>query len=281
MLSGIKAGPEAPAELIAAQAAHHAATVIARNGGELLVTVRLLRADGREVCYALSVDANRPVVSAREQTPLHLPAFCPDRHINENGSFCMNWQAAEPLLITDTEAAERWWGLLLQYLRLQERASRLGRWPSLRQWAHGEAADHQIRAELCAEALGAQFVRALATGNLHVTKRPRSPHFLRLQDGPTTLYSVWAKFGRVATLRQGCFCGSGRPLRRCEDHADRAAELVEALEALRQAEHRFWRRLKGRACCGTMSGCPLAPARQGTSNSTEPMSTPPAAALAA
>lgn len=246
-----------PVDLIAARAADHEASVLAQNGDELLVVVRLLRSDGRRTSYSLTVDARSPTVRVREHAPQRLPAFCPDRHINRDGGFCMNWARADPLDVTDDTAADRWWGLLLQFLRLQERAAKLHRWPSHRQWAHGDAARHQQRAEICATALGAPFVTALEARRLHVTRTGRRPRFMRLQDGARTLYSVWVNLPRVATLRQGCPCGSGRVLRNCGDHARRAVELVEAWQAWRREEARFWEELQHMECCGTLASCPL------------------------
>lgn len=252
-------GESKPVDLIAARAIDHDASVLAQNDDELLVVVRLLLSDGRKTSYSLTIDARLPTVRVREQTTQRLPAFCPDRHINRDGGFCMNWAGADPLDVTDEANADRWWSLLLQYLRLQERAAKLRRWPSRRQWAHGDAARHQQRAEICATILGAPFITALEAGRLHVTRTGRRPRFIRLQDGARTLYSMWVNPPRVATLRQACPCGSGRPLRGCGDHAQRAAELVETWQSWRREEARFWDGFQDVECCGTLASCPLNP----------------------
>jgi hypothetical protein len=252
-----KARAADPADLTAELAVAHEASVLERDGGHLVVAVKLRRPDGRATGYTLAVDARTTEPQVREKTPENLPAFCPNRHINQDGSFCMSWRAADLVCVTDEATAREWWSRLLKFLRLQEAATQLRRWPTKHAWAHGAAAEAQQRAETCAMALGPAFERALAGGRLRVTRRPEHPNFVRLEDGGRRLYAVWRQARRVATLRQRCFCGSGRPLCICADHADRAAELVTALEAWEAGERAFWNRFRGRACCGTLSSCPL------------------------
>ena len=132
-----------PSDLIEAQAPAYEASVLRRSGDQILVELRLRRADGRIVPYRLQIDARTVAVMAKEEMPDRLPAFCLERHINPDGNFCMNWQGADPLYVTDVPAAQRWWDTLLGYLRLQERAAKLGRWPNREAWAHGDAAEHQ------------------------------------------------------------------------------------------------------------------------------------------
>lgn len=246
-----------PAGLIAAQAVNFEASVLKRAAGQLLVEVRLRRTGGEVVDYQLTVEARTPAIQVRESEPRHLPPSCPDRHINPDGTFCMNWQTADPVRVDDAEGAEQWWAILLQYLKLQERARRLGRWPSRRQWAHGDAARHQSEAEACAAVLGDRIGNALAAGRLVITRHPGRTAFVTLQDGDRRLYSVWTGHNRVVTQRQACLCGSGRPLRRCSDHAARAADLVSALERWRKADAAFWRAARSLKCCGTLEQCPL------------------------
>lgn len=245
------------ADLIADQAEAYEAHVLRQSGGELLVAAALRRSDGRVVPYALSIDARSTVPKVREQTPDRLPGFCPDRHINADGTFCMGWQAADPLNVVDPTAAGEWWARLLKFLRLQELATKLRRWPGGHEWAHGDAAIPQRRAEICAKALGPAFEQALTARRLKVAKRRGRAGFKALMHGERRLYSVLIIPERVATLRQACFCGSGRTLLSCSDHADRAAELVSAIEAWERAEKEFWQLASARTCCGSLAACPL------------------------
>lgn len=243
------------AALVGGQAEAHEASVLGSTGNTLFVFVRLQRPSGRVVPYRLRIDADSPEPKVREETPERLPAFCPNRHINIGGYFCLSFASEDPLPVWDADSAEAWWAHLLKFLNLQETASALRRWPTTREWAHGDAAPHQCRAELCAAALGPQFTEALDRRRL--TAKRSGGAFIQVRDGKTRLYSVWSKEHRVATLRQACPCGSGLPIVACGDHAMRAAELPFALLAWTKAEREFWAYARTQTCCGTLRDCPL------------------------
>ncbi|ACK86372.1 E2 domain-containing protein [Methylorubrum extorquens] len=231
---------------------------------DLTAAVPVQLADGSGQEYEIAVSAAGERASAREAARARLPSFCPIRHINQDGSFCLNWEAAESLAVLDRGTAEAWWGALLQYLRLQERARRLRRWPNRREWAHGEAAHHQRKAQVAAAALSVRFERDLAQGRVAVTRShavSAEGRALRLNIGGRRVLSVFDERGRAATLRQPCPCGlHHRPLtlRGCGDHSARFVELTRALRDQEAAERAFWKSWKGKQCCGTMDGCPLA-----------------------
>lgn len=244
------------ADLIVAAAAAYPAVVRLRRADQLTVTLTVQHVTDA-LDYKLRISAADAAVRVREETPQRLPAFCPERHINQHGWFCLEFEEVDAIRVTDAETATAWWARLWKFLYLQRSAGRMRRWPNDRTWAHGDAASYQLRAEACAETLGAKFSNALALSRLRTDRRRAQPSFVALYDGEEKLYSVWIGAGRVATVRQLCFCGSKRPLFLCNDHAARAAELVGALESWRQAEREFWRTLANRACCGSMDRCPL------------------------
>lgn len=242
-------------DLIGDQAEAHEAFVLGSAGDALLVVVRLRRPSGRMVSYRLRLEAGRPEPKIREVTPERLPTFCPNRHINVGGYFCLSFPSEDPLPIRDAGSAGAWWARLLKFLNLQETASVLRRWPTNMEWAHGDAARHQCRAELCSAALGPRFTEAL--DHRRLTARRSGGAFLQVRDGKTRLYSVWSKERRVATLRQTCPCGSGLPIVACREHAKQAAELAFALLAWTRAEAEFWDYARKLTCCGTLRDCPL------------------------
>lgn len=245
--------------LIADAAKAHEGDVVKRRGGDLVVAVSLRRNDGRFTLYNLSIDGRTSEPTVRERTTEHLPSFCPDRHINADGTFCLSWTEADPIPVRDVSSANEWWSCLIKYLQLQEATTQLRRWPSTRQWAHGGAADAQLRAEMSAAALGPEFRRALDGGRLRVVRAPHRAAFVALFDGRRRLYSIWEKAERVVTLRQHCLCGSRLTIRECADHAKQAVELVRAIQEWTAAEQAFWRQYAGHSCCGTLATCPLNP----------------------
>jgi hypothetical protein len=172
-----------------------------------------------------------------------LPAFCPERHINPGGSFCLGRRAGEG--ITD-QTAPAWWAKLHAFILCQETATETGLWPSEAQLSHGEAGDVELAAERAAE----------QTGLLSAYRET-----VAFDTGP--IVSGLAKINQTTGLlrngRSRCICGrtdrkSNNLLRReCHRHG---CPIV--LEHKRRAEvAEFWRSMRGQPCCGTMQKCPL------------------------
>lgn len=241
--------------LIGEQAEAYEASVLGSGDDALSSLIRLRRASGKIVPYWLRIEADGPEPKVREETPNRLPTFCPNRHINVGGYFCLSFPSEDPLPVRDADSARNWWARLLKFLNLQETTSSLRCWPTTREWAHGDAATHQSWAERCVVALGPRFIEALDRRRLTVKRSGGA--FLQVRDGNVRLYSVWEKEHRVATLRQSCLCGSGLPIIACGDHASRAAELPFALLAWKKAEEEFWRYARTQSCCGSLRDCPL------------------------
>lgn len=226
----------------------------------------LKRLDGRVVDFVLTVESHGARVRARETAPLRLPAFCPERHINLDGSFCLNWEGEQVLDVVDEPSGRVWWETLYRFLLDQERASKLGRWPTSDGWAHGDAAGFHKGALLAAGRLGDRFVEALRDRTFAVVSQPRRgsnpDSTLDVMLEGRHLYSVWTTRQRVVNKRQPCFCQSDRPKRakrigRCRVHADAARDLAFALKRWEAAEAEFWRIAAERPCCGTCANCPL------------------------
>lgn len=173
-----------------------------------------------------------------------LPACCPERHINPDGTFCIGLRAGEG--ITD-ETAPAWWKKLHAFALWQETAAETGFWPAEAQLSHGEAGEVELLAEKAAEDLNLLTVYreavAFDTGLI-----------------ASAVPKVNAKTSKLRNGRSACICGRtdrrGRPLLRrdCQFHG---CPIV--LEYRRRAMvDEYWRTLRGRvACCGTMHECPL------------------------
>jgi len=256
------------ADLIADQAEAHEASVCSRSGDDILLDIQLRRPSGKTIHYRLRVTACSDRPSVREDPPNRLPIFCPNRHINIGGYFCLEFSRENALIVSTTDGAAKWWARLIKFLSLQETASVLKRWPTNNEWAHGDAAPHQAKAERCAAALGPRFETALARRRLHA-KRGRNG-FIELHIEGRKLFSVHQAARRVATLRQLCFCGSGRVLVSCGDHAAQAAHMAFALLDWDADEQAFWKDVRALPCCGRMATCPLAPSGPETNTENSP-----------
>lgn len=230
--------------------------------GSLALPVRLV--DGRTIPYGLELQDRGGLVSVREKIPEHLPAFCPERHINSDGTFCLNYSPIQSLAVEDEATARIWMETLYKFLKLQERARTQRKWPNDKSWAHGGAAHYQARAQDAASALGNKLATAQTMHQLSIKRRhSKGRAVFELIHHGECQYRVWEATEKVANQRRGCFCGiSGRrrpkKLRRCSDHGAQAAKLVLALNEWAREEKHFWDTLRGKECCGTCDDCPLA-----------------------
>lgn len=231
------------------------------------LSINLQRVDGRCSNYSIGVWCEGGKLRAKEFGSNLLPSFCPERHINPGGSFCLYWEGSQQLDVVDEASAKVWMETLIQFLRLQERAAQIRRWPTRKAWAHGDAAKPQLQAMEAAASLGESFLAKLESGCLSITARARTGRnpdstLEVMQDG-VHLFSIWKSRRMLINRRRKCFCGtsgSRRPKRigRCKNHAEAAEILALALLAWETADEQFWKSLRGSQCCGTCDGCPLA-----------------------
>lgn len=107
---------------------------------------------GRRYQLALAMDRSGSVSVREAAIGTALPACCPERHINPDGSFCVHLHSGKP--IQDTDAARLWWKSLRAFLSDQKYAERHRHWPLHSQLSHGDAAMVQLEMERIAEPLG-------------------------------------------------------------------------------------------------------------------------------
>ena len=257
---------ESALNLIHEEASQHQAQLIRSAGSALVFDVSPTLPSGGNLTYRLRVEAVGTKISVREDTPTLLPTFCPERHINPGGSFCLFWRDAEPLEIKSREKASEWWGKVLMFLTYQHSAAALRVWPGRgNARAHGDAARHQAEAEATAQSIGPLFAQALSEGRLAVkTRNIRGNERLRLYFDNIRIVSVLADKQQTMSLRIRCKCGRTdlppQTLKSCSTHARDFATLARALRDWELAEADFYRNIRNRniVCCGTMDDCPLA-----------------------
>jgi hypothetical protein len=255
-------------QYLAATAASHHAVFVRDDINRAIFEVTPLLASGAPARkFLIEITRVGNTAKAGELEPRTLPAFCPERHINFDGSFCLYWTELEPHTINSDEAAAEWWGKLLIFLLRQGVASATRSWPARGDArAHGpEAARFQAVAEFNASTLGKAFIHSLEEQRFSTKEKrvSREGRVRLLLDGRRML-SVDRGRRCVMTLRQRCKCdpaGVGTlPISACADHARALAEFTLALDGWRAAEQQFFDDFKGSSlkCCGTMDNCPLA-----------------------
>jgi hypothetical protein len=222
------------------------------------------RAGGDRHDFVLELSATGSAVSAREEPPVRLPVFCPDRHINAGGSFCLGWGSTAAPEVVDEDSARTWWTAVTRFLQLQLTANELGIWPNrANDWAHGDAAGHQDLAETAADSMGERFRHDLRTGNFSVI---REPHVrgARLELRREGRHTARVAIGPPAKLKDShvpCPCDQpeGMTVDACRDHVDQLTCFMLELWRWRQSEGQFLRELakSGATCCGTLKSCKL------------------------
>lgn len=190
-----------------------------------------------------------PAVSEAEPG-LKLPVRCPERHIQEDRTFCLGLHGLE---VGDVESADQWWEQLRQYLRCQSVAERTGVWPPAHALDHGEAGEYHERALEIAQRLGIE--EEYAAAYLDEASWVTDPD-LRLLG----------RFNRPINGRAPCPRGCrthsrpSRPIvrRKCRDR-DLLLELVICERKRRTHLDAYWTavRAAGTACCQRMKVCPL------------------------
>ncbi|MBX9647945.1 MAG: hypothetical protein K2X57_12920 [Xanthobacteraceae bacterium] len=242
------------------------ATELGRTSeNELDIALPVTHSDGHCPIYHLRISITGASASVKELALKLLPTFCPERHINADGSFCLFWRAVDDIAIDGPHSALEWWETLARFLQHQTRAARLRRWPDGQARAHGAAAIHQLRAERAAERLDDRLTTDIQYGRISAALHgsgAEGPAIRVLLDGKR-IYSTWLRSKRVVNLRGPCICPAGkgqrpRAIRSCGEHAAAAATLALELHSMTVQERRFWAAFEGHLCCGTMNDCPLA-----------------------
>lgn len=211
----------------------HWIAVLSCSSDQMVVSASLVLDSGRCECFVLRISWERGGICVREAEPRSLPTFCPERHIQADGSFCLAYDDSAAQIPMTVVEAERWWKLLHGYLRLQYLAGRRRKWMA-DAWPHGSGA-----------AVIAQELDTLKE------RLPRNVVAAASQVG------IVQRSGRVRFRRRACPCGSSRPARSC--HEKDIVRLVRLKQRIAMEESRFWTTLRrnGVVCCGTMMNCPL------------------------
>lgn len=240
---------------------------LAVNGRNAAGKVTITLPSGQSYVFALDLTDNGGKISVRED-PLGtlLPSFCPDRHINSDGSFCLGWGEDNPAKIHNVDAARQWWSAVVRFLAHQVSANKRRVWPGRENdRAHGVAAQYQAIAEQLSAKFGPAFVNDFHDDELTVSleRRRRNPR-LELYRRGRLIARVFINSVSLKRDRFPCPCNGSPsvPITQCGMHAEALAQFTAALHHWRQEECNFLKDLaaRGKRCCGTLRECGLAAA---------------------
>lgn len=192
-----------------------------------------------------------------------LPKFCPQRHINFGGYFCLGVSSLDDLTVKNETSADRWYKRLITYLNLQEKAIVLKQWDYDKEWAHGAAAEYQQLALDSAKNLGSFFIQAINSRIINVkVSQINKRDFLTITFKNHDLeYRVNTTTKKVTRLKSLCFCDSKNKKRigRCSSHSHDLYVFGLAYVLMDFKEDEFWDGWikKGTKCCGFCKSCKL------------------------
>lgn len=223
--------------------------LIERSGNTLFGAATIKRPNGGSwpaILLEISVSVGGKL-QAREHPQKSWPKFCPQRHINLGGFFCLG--LAEVPRVLDATAARRWWEILSEHLQLQFVADATRTWPKNREWDHGDAGITQ------------QQMETLVADHPVLLADVRLAHLdgIGWLAGPLPRLSKDGKRlvnGR-APCPKGCLKRKHPILRRACPDRDIVFRLVAFERLKRKQSSEFWDAVKGQACCGSMTACPL------------------------
>ncbi|PCI43407.1 MAG: hypothetical protein COB49_12285 [Alphaproteobacteria bacterium] len=197
-----------------------------------------------------------------------LPAFCMERHINLDGTFCIGLDAGRSIL--SSQDGEHWWNAILEHFRCQYIARRKGFWPLKKGLSHGDAADVQIRMEELSNPLG--WAQEIEEGifrkkgwlgehlpkinqqtNMLMNQRTGCPRSCYYRHFPKAKYGCdQAPFSTRCEKRH-------KPILKCNCPNREAIYKLVLLEMnRRELEEKYFDIVKRKAkCCGSMKNCPL------------------------
>lgn len=199
-----------------------------------------------------------------------LPGFCPERHINPDGSFCIFY--GSEAAIEDEAQASSWWEGLSVFLVNQGYAERRGVWPLESGLSHSDAAGHQVAMEALAEPLGwkddilTSMFRASGwlSGRLPRISKEGSRVLNVRTSCPRGCTWKHRQLRKRSCETEACFddCRKlHKPILRKDCPNRRTVEkLILHEHQRRKIETEFVSELKKKMyrCCGTMKTCPLA-----------------------
>lgn len=230
------------------------------NASNLCFALNVPMSNGKKKGFELTATQSDSELLIKESGGF-LPNFCPNRHINMGGYFCLGLKV-DSLEISD------WISVVKKYLRAQEYVNKHRKWPkSINEWSHGRAAYYQELVE--------QDLLKLRNNNISIDFKkielrdvspakcyPYQPHYHLYYDSKLIATGTEE---RILNKRASCICikdGSGKRRHKtvgnCKNQCSKILYQIPFNEKKRiLEENKFWDYFKDEKCCMTMDECKL------------------------
>lgn len=229
---------------------------------KILFDLKVISPNGKRESFSLEVIELNELLCVKE-VGNKLPDFCPNRHINSGGYFCLG---LEEYLINLN--VEEWFILIKDFLKRQISVTKYKVWPSIYpQWSHGElAAKYQKIVEDNLKKINFKEL-GFEINELHLQKKenkafPNEAYYFLYHGSKLILMSFNEK---VHNKRNTCICTkvgkrSHITIGKCKKQCAKVLFNIAYYEEKRiAAEEDFWTFVKSHhvRCCNTMNECGL------------------------
>ncbi len=217
---------------------------------------------GKRKLFSLEVVQDGESLKVREINN-QFPDFCPNRHINRNGYFCLGLDEDLKELSID-----EWFVIVKDFLKAQLIVEKRRSWPkAFKEWSHGHAAIYQRKVE---EILGGLNISSLGMSidKLSIVEKeskafPKESFFHLYHESDLILTSFE---DRVHNKRQSCICEKygirmHKTMGQCPNNCAKKLFDIAFFERKRiLEEEKLWKVIKGHddiKCCNTLNNCGL------------------------
>lgn len=228
------------------------------NDNRIIFELKFYRDDGRPDKVELEVVQMSDLLFVKATNDRY-PDLCPNRHINQDGWFCLGLSEDISQL-----TIQQWVNNLKLFLDAQHKCEKMRVWPrdsEIKEWAHGDAAKYQKIVE--------QYYGQFKENCLGLILEQLSVVEVNSVKCDKKLYHVYADDelilvgdqNQVLNKRYACICdphglNKHQSIGKYSDQCSKVVFMVAINDyLLHKAEKEFWDSFGKQICCNTMKNC--------------------------
>lgn len=227
----------------------------------ILFNIRVIDLTGNFENFKLEASPDDKVLQIREVNK-RFPRFCPNRHINAGGYFCLGLEQDLKLMTIAV-----FYQCIKEFLKIQLQVEKLKQWPyDQPEWSHGDAAVYQKIVEDKLKTINLKQLGFRVSDLTLVAKNNKthrySPYF-HIYHLNQLIFTVLNN--KPHNKRQSCICSphgrhKHKTLGQCDKQCAKVIyDIIINEQARIEAENNFWKTMKSCKiqCCGSMDKCEL------------------------